>query len=156
MITVYRIANCNYINDLSGTGAAINGGRWNSEGVYMLYTSSNASLALLEILANFHGFPYRYEYCRLKLLIPGEHILEYNAGMLPSNWVEFPPPLALQHIGDRFIAEHKYLALKVPSAVEPEEWNYLLNPAHADFKKIIIEEQKVLSIDKRLTRYADK
>jgi RES domain-containing protein len=154
MITVYRISNCRHINDLSGTGAALNGGRWNSEGTYLLYTSSNASLALLETLVHFNGMRLKQEYCRLKLLVPDEHIFEMVPGMLPAEWDVFPPPQKLQSIGDRFINEHKYFAMKVPSAVEPEEWNYLLNPAHPDFKKIKIAERKLLAIDQRLMKYA--
>lgn len=153
MITVYRIGQCKHIDDLSGTGAALNGGRWNSEGTYILYTSSNASLALLETIVHFNGLPYGREYCRLKMLIPEEHIFELSPDLLPLDWNDFPPPQILQQTGDRFINEKKYFALKIPSAVEPEEWNYLLNPAHPDFQKVKIAERTQLSIDKRLMKY---
>jgi RES domain-containing protein len=154
MIAVYRISHCKYIDDLSGTGAALNGGRWNSEGTYILYTSSNASLALLETLVHFNGMQKSCEFCRLKILIPEENIFECTPDILPAGWDEFPPPLALQQTGDRFINDKKYFALKIPSAIEPEEWNYLLNPAHPLFKKIKIAERKLLTIDKRLMKFA--
>ena len=44
---VYRISKCEYIEDLEGTGAARYPGRWNSKGVYILYTAATPSLALL-------------------------------------------------------------------------------------------------------------
>lgn len=153
MITVYRIGDCTHIDDLSGTGAALNGGRWNSEGTYILYTSSNASLALLEVLVHFNGMRKGRTWCRIKLQIPEENILELTPDMLPPGWDEFPAPQLLQKTGDRFVQHGKYLGLKIPSAVEPEEWNYLLNPAHPGFKKIKVVEQTLLTIDKRLLKY---
>ncbi|HMP94283.1 MAG TPA: RES family NAD+ phosphorylase, partial [Phnomibacter sp.] len=47
-MVVYRIAACSYINDLSGEGAYLHGGRWNSPGTRLLYTAENPALAMLE------------------------------------------------------------------------------------------------------------
>ncbi|MBO0936131.1 RES family NAD+ phosphorylase [Fibrella sp. HMF5335] len=41
---VYRVATSEYIEDLSGYGAKLNGGRWNREGVAVLYTGSSIAL----------------------------------------------------------------------------------------------------------------
>ncbi|MCA9448346.1 MAG: RES family NAD+ phosphorylase, partial [Candidatus Omnitrophica bacterium] len=49
---VFRVAREAYKTDLSGTGARINGGRWNSPGKAVLYTSENRSLAILETLVH--------------------------------------------------------------------------------------------------------
>jgi RES domain-containing protein len=40
--------------------------------------------------------------------------------------------------------------LKLPSAVVPEEFNYLLNPAHPDFGKIRIAKPRAFKADPRL------
>jgi RES domain-containing protein len=40
--------------------------------------------------------------------------------------------------------------LKLPSAVVPEEFNYVLNPAHPDFGKISIGKPRVFKADPRL------
>ncbi|MDO1502618.1 RES family NAD+ phosphorylase [Winogradskyella maritima] len=42
---VYRLGKEKYKNDLSGIGAEKFGGRWNSKGVRMVYTSQSRALA---------------------------------------------------------------------------------------------------------------
>src|SRR6478609_7825458 len=96
---VYRIASCNYIQDLSGYGAFLNGGRWNSEGVYALYTASTASLAMLEILAHFQIMP-KIGFCLMCLDIPDDSLLDIDVQHLPSDWNLYPAPQVLQGIGD--------------------------------------------------------
>ena len=49
---VYRFAHRKFARELSGTGARVNGGRWNPPGIPVIYTSESISLALLEVLAN--------------------------------------------------------------------------------------------------------
>ena len=75
MMDVYRISPCRYNSDLSGTGAAMYGGRWNSKGVYVVYTSSTPSLALLESVVHLPAIP-REKYCLATIKIPEDKILE--------------------------------------------------------------------------------
>ena len=49
---LYRITQEKYADDFSGNGARLYGGRWNSEGLYAVYTSASRALALLETLAH--------------------------------------------------------------------------------------------------------
>ena len=56
-MVVFRIARKEYIQDLSGRGAELFGGRWNEKGIPALYTSSSLSLAALEILKKFGAEP---------------------------------------------------------------------------------------------------
>ena len=145
---VYRISRCNYIRDLSGYGAYLYGGRWNSKGMHMLYTSSTASLAMLEMLV--HGIEARDEYCVAIIEIPEENILELEETELPPEWNQYPAPSALKSIGDNFIRENKYLILKVPSAIVSIESNLLINPQHKDFQKIVLLESYKIGVDGRL------
>jgi RES domain-containing protein len=156
MITVYRIGFCKYIDDLTGTGAALNGGRWNSEGTYMLYTASSASLSILEVWVHLNMMQLQNDFCRLHIQIPTQQIHEIEEHLLPPQWKEFPAPKALQRIGDEFISDNRYLALKVPSAVEPEEWNYLINPAHPGFVKVQVHERKTIRFDNRMLKTIKK
>ena len=146
---VFRISKCNYIDDLSGTGAALYGGRWNSKGIYILYTAATASLALLETIVHTSTIP-KEGFCLLELDIPENKILEVNEKQLPSNWKSFPSPSSLKKIGDAFIKKGEFLVLQLPSVIVNEEFNYLLNPEHPDFKKIIINKKKKISLDERL------
>ena len=149
---VYRITRCNYIKDFSGTGAATHPGRWNSKGVRMLYTAQSASLATLETVVHIAGLKLTAPYCMIVLEIPDTLITSVDIKTLPTNWSDFPAPDILKNTGDRFIKANKYLALKVPSAVVPEDFNYLINPLHKSFGDIKIVRQRTITFDGRLTK----
>jgi RES domain-containing protein len=148
---VYRISKCEYINDLNGTGAAWFGGRWNSKGTYILYTAATPSLALLESVVHISNIPAA-GYCMIILDIPTDSILEIDINNLPANWQRHPSPAILRKTGDQFVLQNKYLALKLPSAIMPEDFNYLINPAHPDFKKIKVISKRKVPIDDRLKK----
>lgn len=146
---IYRISDCRFINDLSGKGAAMFGGRWNSKDTYMLYTAESRALALLEAVAHIGRIP-ESGFCIATIEIPGESIEILSAEKLPQTWASNPPPDTLKVTGDNFISAGKYLALKVPSVLISEEHNYLLNPNHPDFKKVRITHMRAVSADERL------
>ncbi len=147
---LYRISNANYSKDLSGKGAALFGGRWNSKGNSAIYLSSHVSLALLEILVN-----YTYE----QLNQIQFEIIEFEMNLdkpfeiyptLNENWRYLQS--YSKAIGDKFLFESKKLMLKVPSAIIDLEYNYLVNPNHADFKKMKINKIIPLQLDNRLMK----
>lgn len=135
---------------MSGYGAYLYGGRWNSKGTALLYTAQNSSLAQLEVLTRFDKTIPLPELCLLILDVPVRSASVIKAGMLPLGWNKYIAPLYLKKLGDRFVKENNRLVLKVPSAINPEEYNYLINPLHKDASKIKILEVKRISIDKRL------
>lgn len=146
---VYRISKCQYINDLSGTGAALYGGRWNSKGTYILYTAASPSLALLETVVHMTGIAAA-SFCILCISLPDAAIDEIALEDLPNSWQSNPPDENLKSFGDEFIRKGTSLGLKLPSVIMPEEFNVLLNPHHQDMKKLKIEYVKQLPLDKRL------
>jgi RES domain-containing protein len=147
---VYRIARCELSQDLSGQGSFLYGGRWNSKGVRVLYTSSTSSLAMLEIMA--HGFKPGKDYCLVVLQIPEDKVRVMKESDLPGEWSQNPAPDKLKKIGDTFVSENKFLVMHLPSAVNREEFNVLINPMHPDFKKIKILRTEKLKIDERLSK----
>ena len=58
----------------------------------------------------------------------------------------------LQTLGSDWLASRCSAVLAVPSAVIPDELNYLLNPQHPDFSKIEIGEARAFVTDLRLLR----
>ncbi len=126
--------------DLSGIGAYNNGGRWNNPGIFLLYTSINSSLAILENLVHFDksDFPPRMFMMHIEIN-QKSFIYEFPDDDLPKNWRK-PENILLKEIGDKLIRSNQYLALKVRSSVNPEEFNLLLNPlypAYYDLVKVI-------------------
>lgn len=146
---IYRISDCTYVNDLSGKGAAMYGGRWNSKDTYVLYTAENHALALLEAVVHIGKVPAN-GYCMATIEIPDDSIQVFQPDKLPEDWQTNPPPNYLKVIGDHFIKAGKFLALKIPSAIMMEEHNFLLNPAHPAFKRVKILNQRAIRVDERL------
>ncbi|GAB3428335.1 RES family NAD+ phosphorylase [Niabella aquatica] len=146
---VYRISKCKFIDDLSGTGASLYSGRWHHKGTFILYTAQSPSLAMLESVVHITTI-VQLNLCMVCLEIPNDSIAEISAEQLPDNWFVNPPPDNIKQTGDRFIKNRKHLALKVPSAVMPEEYNILLNPQHPHFEKVNIHYSRMLRVDERL------
>ena len=146
---VYRISNSLYSNDISGMGAKLKGARWNSAGLSMLYTSEHISLAVLEMLVNTNFKDYDIALDLLYIQFPTQQLIpEIKPEKLKPNWRDDSG--FTKFIGDEFIKQKKSLLLKVPSVVINEEYNYLANPLHPDFKKIKITKVKSFWPDKRL------
>jgi RES domain-containing protein len=149
----YRLAREPYANSLSGRGAAIRGARWNSVGVEMVYTASNKSLAMAEVVVHLSAATVPDDYMMVTLEIPDYlEIKEVVPSALPKDWNVFPYSTVTQYLGDDFIHDNKVPVLRMPSAVVQGEFNLLLNPYHPDFKKIKIEAIEKFSFDSRLFR----
>lgn len=130
--------------DISGKGAFLYGGRWNSEGTFMLYTSLNVSLAMLELLvhADESEVPPQMFISQIEIMEKAT-IYEFPDQELPKAWRE-PGNFQLKMLGDRMMAEKKYIGFKVRSAVLPSEWNILLNPLFPGYAELV----EVRTIDK--------
>lgn len=145
---IYSLAIEQYKDDLSGSGAKLYGGRWNSGGIAALYTTENISLAVLEILVRTDISLVPPSYFLIKIEIPeiaGATIIRKNK--LKKNWkedIEYT-----RWMGNEFLRSSNSLLLKIPSAIIDEEHNFIINPSHSDFKKIKLSSHK-FHFDKRL------
>lgn len=148
---VYRIVRNKFSNDLTGTGARLFGGRWNSVGLSVLYTSSYRSLALLEVLVHTTHELVPNDLRLVTIEIPEEvHIAQINYEEIENEVLTYKIHAQMHTIGDDWIRASSALAIRVPSIVLPEEFNVLINPMHQDFQKIKIKENKPFSLDERL------
>ncbi len=146
---VYRICNATYDNDISGTGAKLFGGRWNSNGIPMLYASINISLTVLEMLVNNQFKDFSIPLSLMTISLPdNSHENEIKLKKLKNDWAE--DTSYTKYIGNEFVKSNSNLYLQVPSAVMLEEHNFLINPLHNDHKKIKIIDVKSFRTDKRL------
>jgi RES domain-containing protein len=69
---------------------------------------------------------------------------------LPTGWKQWPYPKTNAAVGDNWVRSGRSAVLKLPSAVVPEEFNYILNPAHPDFGRIDIGKPRMFKADPRL------
>jgi RES domain-containing protein len=149
-MVLYRIVKCDYADDLSGTGARLYGGRWNSEGKPAIYLASSRSLALLEVLVHLPPLMIPDNYCLVEIEVPDHSITPIAIEDLPNNWKDISPPLALKKTGDDFLKKQTHLLMKMPSSIVPMEYNYLLNTRHPGMEKVKVLKKEPFDFDERL------
>ena len=137
----------------TGEGARVYGGRWNSPGTAVVYTSSSFALALLEIMTNASSLRVPADMVYAPIEIPDEFRLSVlDVASLPANWFDYPAPRDCQLAGDAWVNRGEAVGLVVPSAVARMETNVLLNPAHREFSRIGIGDIEVMAIERRHDR----
>lgn len=146
----FRLCRANY-PAYDGEGARRVGGRWNSKGTRVLYMSENRSLAVLEILVHLSAsIPDRYVLGGAG--IPDDVAVEIlDERRLPANWSTLDPreQELTRQIGDEWVVQQRSAILSLPSVISGER-NYILNPSHADFERIVFAEPVPFRFDMRL------
>ncbi len=155
MAVVWRLTPPAYARLLDGEGSKMVGGRWNSPGRPLLYTSSHLSLSVLEVFVHFppelrDNLP---ELEAVQIAVPDDadavdvSTEEFEGAMADPN-----PLAACRAIGDGWLARGLGLLLRAPSVVIPEEFNVMLNPAHARMRDVAIISSRRFRFDPRLVR----
>ncbi|MCK5673492.1 MAG: RES family NAD+ phosphorylase [Spirochaetales bacterium] len=149
---VYRLCKKKYENDISGSGSIQYPGRWNMEGSQMLYTSENSSLSILEVAVHYRTISKIAEYTLIIIEIPEKYfsIIKFDVDQLPDRWDGFPLNSETQAIGTKWIQNRKSLLLSVPSAINPHEYNILINPLHSAFQNIKTIKKQTYNLQKKL------
>jgi len=150
MLSAWRLTKTKLIAGAwDGQGARKSGGRWNSVGIAVVYTSGTLSLALVEVLVHLpSGILPAYSAVRVDF--DESMVTAVGPRDLPVNWRDYPPPPDTKAIGDLWVAQGSSLVLRVPSVIVPTEFNYILNPAHPAFADITIGEPMPFPFDPRL------
>ena len=135
---------------LDGEGARLAGGRWNSRGRAAVYASSRLSLAALELLVHTDVPLVPPDLVAFEIDVPDTLDIEsLDLAVLPKDWRR-PGHPSCRAIGDTWLAEERTAVLRVPSAVVPEEWNYIINPTHRAAKAIQVVGRRKFAFDSRL------
>lgn len=145
---VYRIVHEKYSTTLFASGLE---GRWNSDGKKVLYTAESVSLAYLETMNYRKGFGFNNDFKIMVIQLPT--IIDWlmvESNHLPKNWRDFRNYQDCQKIGDDWFDAAKDLALKVPSAVVPENFNVVINTLHPAYKKVKLIDVLGFYPDERL------
>ncbi|HEX8480005.1 MAG TPA: RES family NAD+ phosphorylase [Telluria sp.] len=119
-------------NDLSGTGAKVTGGRWNSQGVPVVYCATNIALATLETVHYLRSASLPFNRYLVRIDIPDAvWRARQVVDPLPGGWDAIPAGLASRTAGDAWLRSGASALLLVPSVIVPDEYNVLVNPHHA-------------------------
>jgi RES domain-containing protein len=148
---VYRLSAKAYSKDLSGYGAEKSGGRWNSQGIPVLYTAASRALAVVEIAVHTPLGIIPLNYFLTAIEFPDDvSMTKITIADLSKNWNKNPFIKDTQEIGNDFIRKNTHLVLQVPSASVPGDHNYLVNPRHPDFKNVHVISSEAFEFDLRL------
>jgi len=141
---VFRVCRAIYAR-LDGEGARRVGARWNSMGHAVVYMAESISLAVLENLVHMSREDFPTGYVVVGAVIP-DTVKILSEEQLQTCFGALPP----QRLGDLWIESLSSAVLRVPSAVVPHEFNYLLNPRHPAFPDIVPEIPVPYVFDRRL------
>lgn len=147
---LYRICRAAH-RALDGEGARLYGGRWNSPGRPVVYASSTLSLAALEYLVHVDVDLVPTDLVAITLELPDDAAVEtVDVAALPAGWQHASEPAACKALGDAWLGAARAVALRVPAAPVPEEWNVLLDPRHADMARVRVVGERAFGFDPRL------
>lgn len=144
----YRITLKQYSKTLFAPGIA---GRWNGSGRKVIYCAESIPLAFLENMVRRQGVGFNDNFKIMILEVPDNfNVQEILPKNLPAGWRQFTDYSKCQPIGNKWYDEGLVPLLKVPSAVLPESFNYVINTTHAGFKAIKLLQVTDLIPDERI------
>ena len=151
MIHLFRIARTIYIDDLTGKGARLYGGRWNQTGDAVLYTSKSRALAAMEYLVHLPPGLAPPNLSIREFELPDDvSSLDVPVTTLPPDWKTYPPLDITMQIGIDWLQAGDSLLLWVPSVIVEEESNVLINPSHPEFTQVNALLPQPFTFDPRL------
>lgn len=154
LVTAWRVdKKAHHPGVFEGIGGEQVAGRWHSKGQRISYAAEHQALAMLEKLvwltspeeAEGEAFilaPITFD--------PKRHVMTLPPARLPKGWDGFPHLDATRRIGDKWLRHGRAPILKVPSAVLPTAFNYLVNPGHEDFPELEQGDPIAITFDARL------
>jgi RES domain-containing protein len=148
---VYRILRKRYAKTpFDGEGAYRYGGRWSSPGVRLAYASEHLSLAMIEYFVHLDQDDPPPDLVVAAADVPDDvSRVDVSSVSLPATRRQTPAPVELAAIGDRFARRRREAILVVPSALAPDESNWLLNPDHPDFRRVRVRPPEPFAYDAR-------
>lgn len=147
---VWRIARQIY-DPLNGEGPRRIGGRWNSPGRPVVYTAAHLSLSIVEVLVHTDPDLIPDDLTAFQIEVPETATITTVApGDLPRHWTDIPNHAACRELGDAWLDRGEHPVLAVPSAIVPEEFNYLINPTHPAASGLRVIRSRPFMFDSRL------
>jgi RES domain-containing protein len=137
----------------SGFGAAVAGGRWNPAGMLVVYASQHLSSAAMEKFVHLpKPISATMKFVKFPIMFNGATIERPPTSTLPPNWRAEPVAVYSQRFGEAWYRRGATAVLAIPCALIPEEENYVINPAHPDFKLLNIGAPEPFAFDPRLAQ----
>ena len=139
--------------DLSGEGGRRVAARWHERGPAAVYLAEHPALALLETLVHLDidpdELPSHYQLLTVEAPdgVAVEELAEAELARI-ADWRHAPPET--RQLTRAWFGERRSALLRVPSAVVPAAFNYLLNPLHPDAARVTVVARQTAQFDARL------
>jgi RES domain-containing protein len=138
-------------NAFDGEGARRFGGRWSHAGTAIVYVSERLSLAALELFVHLARAATHLRFVAIAVEIPDAvAVKKLDRSALPKDWRAEPPTDATKQIGTNWAKRMEAAVLDIPSVIIPGESNFILNPAHPEFRRLKIAPPAPFSFDPRM------
>ena len=135
---------------LSGEGAFLYGGRWNTKGHRVVYLGGNLATASVELLVHLDSVSVLNGFSKMEVIFDDAHVILIDPDDLPDDWTQSSMTPTTHIMGDDWLDNQESLILQIPSVVIEGEHNYLLNPLHPDFKAIETSDITPFKYDPRI------
>jgi len=139
--------------DATGAGARFGGGRWNHQGIAVVYSAPSIALAALETIVHLRSATLPLNRYLISVEVPDEvwaRRMVVDKDTAPRGWDAEPVGLSSLEFGDRWVKSEASALLVVPSVVIPLEHNVLINPAHSDASGLVFSNTGKFVFDERI------
>lgn len=142
--------------DLSGEGGRKASARWHTKGSRIVYLAESPTSALVETLVHqdVDSEDIPDAYTLLRIVVPEAIAIEMLEPSAHNEWKGSNE--STRQIGDVWLTSSKTALARVPSAIMPYTWNYLLNPEHPDAAQVQIVEVIKERFDERLFHFVTR
>lgn len=145
---VFRITKVQYADRLVASGGAA---RWNARGRFVIYTAATRALACLENVVHRSGEGLQETFRVMVIQLPDTVRMDtISPDTLPPDWFAYTNYAQCQQLGEDWLQRGQAAVLRVPSAIIPQEWNFLINPMHPDFSSIRLIKIEPFAFDPRI------
>jgi RES domain-containing protein len=150
MPPLWRLYRTRHGAGLDGIGGTFADGRWHNRGERVVYFGGSAAIVVLERLAHTDPdlLPDDLQLARFEFSGPMTESKVEEYGALPADWIQ--DEKATRRIGERWRQQGARCLLVVPSAILPEEFNFVLNPQHPEAQGLRLVRERRFSFDARL------
>lgn len=147
MPRLWRLYRAGHGAGLDGFGATLADGRWHNRGDRVVYFGASAAITVIERLAHTDADLLPDDLRLAQFEIEPASIAGVEA-ILPAGWIR--DENATRVIGARWWRERQSCLLLVPSAILPEEANFVLNSQHPEAKSLRPSGERPFRFDPRL------
>ena len=137
--------------DLSGAGGLRAPGRWHERGARVVYLADTPAEALLESCVHTSAGDVPPTYTLLAVFVPEDiPVKAVDAATLPADWADKLE--VTRAFGSEWLRSGQSALFRVPSALVPVSFNYLLNPLHTDAARLRIQSIYEYPFDPRIKK----